>query len=75
MNLNAVLPLRKPGRSQGFLAGGTCHVVSGGRRFVLSVGDANAHVCRPIEPPNLHAKLCMLTTNSDGILRIRGTLL
>lgn len=73
MNLNAVLPLWKPGCLQGFLAGGTCHVVSGGRRFVLSVGDANVRVCRPIEPPNLHAKVCMLTTTSDGMLRIRGT--
>lgn len=73
MNLNAVLALWKPGRLQGFWAGETCHVVSGGRRFVLSAGDANAHVCRPIEPPNLHAKLCILSTTSDGTLRIRGT--
>lgn len=66
MNLKALWP----NCFQGFLAGGTCHVESRARRFVLSVGDANVHVCRPIEPLNLHAKLCMLTTPSDGLLHI-----
>lgn len=66
MNLKALWP----NCFQGVLAGGTCHIESRARRFVLSVGDANVHVCRPIELLNLHAKLCMLTTSTDRLFYI-----
>lgn len=66
MNLKALWP----NCLQGVLDGGTCHIESRARRFVLSVGDANVHVCRPIELLNLHAKLCMLTTPTDRLFYI-----